>query len=681
MIELGISYEILFVLLVLCIAVFLILSIVKFVLLVLNRNKKPIILSKPISKFLKYYSKLLKYSFRVFYVLLFMFIIYCIYDLTWVPHIVSKYPTDNQIMSSVNRNIEVIFNRPINPDTIKPYVHPEIKGKWKLEPTDNTFSFIKRRLVFEAEESFPVNQKIFIYVAGVGNTIRLNELWEFGTDSTTPETFVNISSEPANGAQDIPISNSKLNIILDQPAGDYYEWDMTVEPSVPFTMKKDISNIYFTFNGNLNQGVVYNYKLFSTPVRYKLPSMEILERGDKKEIYSGNFKTVTQPMISSIEPQGTKVLPKSQIKITFDQPMNEKSVIESFTIDPPVTGSFISIDNTTFNLQNEALAKDTKYDLVLKQGMQNLKGGFLESNYNYSFKTLGAINIDGVNPNNNSYGIDINSNILVTFDQNVNHASAESKFGISPSLNGNFSWDENTMIFNPNNSFGYDSKYSFHLDSGIVSIDGSDSNRQFNYSFTTQEETFSLNVPVYWQKLRFSCNLEATRMALAYRGVYKDVMTLYNQIQKDTTPYDEVANTFGDPYSGYVGDIYGKTKGYGVYWGPISNLISNYRSNSIKTGWNLTGLLTEVRNGNPVIVWAHNGYSYAGTEYHWTTPGGKYIRAITGMHSYVVVGYVGPIGNPRKVIVNDSNRGRWTLNKDYFMGLWGYFNNTGIVVY
>ena len=170
-------------------------------------------------------------------------------------------------------------------------------------------------------------------------------------------------------------------------------------------------------------------------------------------------------------------------------------------------------------------------------------------------------------------------------------------------------------------------------------------------------------------------------MALAYRGIYKDVLTLHSQIARDYTPYDEVNNTFGDPYTGYTGDIYGKTKGYGVYWGPISNLISKYRSNSIKTGWNLTGLLTEVRNGNPVVIWAHNGYSYAGNEYHWTTPGGKDIRAITGMHSYVVVGYRGSVDNPTHVILNDSNRGVWTKTKNEFLSLWGYFNNTGIVVY
>jgi uncharacterized protein YvpB len=95
----------------------------------------------------------------------------------------------------------------------------------------------------------------------------------------------------------------------------------------------------------------------------------------------------------------------------------------------------------------------------------------------------------------------------------------------------------------------------------------------------------------------------------------------------------------------------------------------------------LSGLLNEVKNGNPVIIWAHNGYSYAGPEYHWTTPSGKDIRAITGMHSYVVVGFVGSIDNPRQIIVNDSNRGRWTISKDYFMGLWSIFNYTGIVVY
>jgi uncharacterized protein YvpB len=92
-------------------------------------------------------------------------------------------------------------------------------------------------------------------------------------------------------------------------------------------------------------------------------------------------------------------------------------------------------------------------------------------------------------------------------------------------------------------------------------------------------------------------------------------------------------------------------------------------------------MLREVRNGNPVVIWAINGYGYSGTEFYWKTPGGTTIRAVSGMHSYVVVGYKGSVDNPTSIILNDPNRGRWTISTAYFNSLWGYFNNTGIVVY
>jgi uncharacterized protein YvpB len=162
--------------------------------------------------------------------------------------------------------------------------------------------------------------------------------------------------------------------------------------------------------------------------------------------------------------------------------------------------------------------------------------------------------------------------------------------------------------------------------------------------------------------------------------------TVHGALPKDSTPYDPAGPTWGNPYTSYVGDINGNPKGYGVYWNPISNYIRNYRSTSVRTGWDRTSLLTEVGNGNPVIIWAHNGYSSSsngpvGSNISWHTPGGTSIYAIAGMHSFVVVGWHGPIDNPTSIILNDTNRGTWTVSTSYFNGLWSYFNNTGIVVY
>ena len=190
-----------------------------------------------------------------------------------------------------------------------------------------------------------------------------------------------------------------------------------------------------------------------------------------------------------------------------------------------------------------------------------------------------------------------------------------------------------------------------------------------------------LNVPLFMQEKRFACNLEAARMVLSYRGIEKRTVELYEEIVKDPTPFDKERNIFGDPNLGYVGDIEGIEKGYGVHWQPISDLIAKYRPNEVKTGWDLASLLQEITNGNPVLIWAHNDFAETGKDITWTTPEGKTINAVTGMHTYVVVGYNNNIEAPTEIVLHDSYKGRWTITTSKFLDLWSVFNNTAIVVY
>jgi uncharacterized protein YvpB len=94
----------------------------------------------------------------------------------------------------------------------------------------------------------------------------------------------------------------------------------------------------------------------------------------------------------------------------------------------------------------------------------------------------------------------------------------------------------------------------------------------------------------------------------------------------------------------------------------------------------ISDLANEVAQGHPVILWWQNGWS-APNDISWTTPDGQYIYAINGMHSEVAVGFIGPTDNPTHIIVNDPWRGRRELEVGYFKSLWGYFNNTGVVIY
>ncbi|NTU70084.1 hypothetical protein HGB13_04715, partial [bacterium] len=293
-----------------------------------------------------------------------------------------------------------------------------------------------------------------------------------------------------------------------------------------------------------------------------------------------------------------------------------------------------------------------------------------------------------ISPGNGAKNASISAGVSIAFNQEVDHASAESKFSLSPAIQGSFSWKGNTLYFNHSN-FAYSTGYSIVVSSGVKSINGLDSNQNFSSNFTTQAQTVTLNVPSYRQTHMYSCMASASRQALAYRGVNVSEDTILSKIGYDSTPFQgtwkDPNAIWGNPYSGVVGNVDGKSGGvnwgYGAYWTPTSQAISNWRANEIKSGWSVQGIAQEIANGNPVIIWWVNGV-WPAYEVYWKTSGGQSIRGVNSLHVQVVKGFTGTVDNPTSFIVNDSGYGypSRTFDVNTFKAKWSWFGNTAIVV-
>lgn len=640
----------------------------------------------PVTKFLG------KHGLLLINLILISSLAYLIYDLTAHPDIAYSYPHKNneELFNQHASNVTVTFDRPLKEDMLQPYIFPEIKGEWKIEPVNDKFPWIKRKVTFYPKETILPGSKVFIYYAGIANHFYPDgNGWEFGITTFSDEP-ANVSSvTPEDKAKDIGIEEN-ISFIFDKPVDKYALWNLDIEPDIEYEQAVNNDQVTFDFTNNLSQSQKYTYKLMRTLVRYDLEKNEIIERANAEEVATGSFTTIKEPLISTIEPEGSGVLVDAPVKIVFDQVMEQLPVTEGFKLEPAVEGELKWQDDKTLIYEHADFKKDQKYTISFPKGLPSVNGGITEQKIEHNFTTIGRVQVSSFYPATGASGVGRGTNINVTFNQQVDHASAQSKFSISPSVSGSFAWDGNTLIFNPSADLEYGTTYTISMASGVKTVHGLDSNQNYSSSFSTETQYFVLDVPVYYQSQRFECNLIATSMALAYKGSSVSVGTLWSQVAKDSTPRTDDANgniqTWGNPYSGFVGDINGEPNGYGVYWGPISSLANNYRSTAVRTGWNRTSLLQEVEAGNPVVIWAHNGYSYSvngavGSNISWQTPGGQSIYAIAGMHSYVVVGWIGNINNPTHIIVNDSNRGRWTITTSYFDGLWSYFNNSGVVIY
>lgn len=588
--------------------------------------------------------------------------------------------TQDSVWADQSEPIVIEFDRAFRTDLIVPQIRPEIAGRWEYQ--DKGISFLKRRVVFYPEETILPGEKVSVYLSHVNSLLPSPEReWDkellFNSaplpeiTSFTPEK----DSKPVGTTTDVVFQLSSID-------GDFVSWEATIEPEVEFELVRNKSQVLrIQFPNPLEQNTAYNVKLNRVAQALNLQTGEVIIQEDPVQVAEVGFTTVKAPAIANAEPKGDKVMVNTNIKFTFDKPMDRETVITNLSLEPGVEFDTTWESDTVLVINpKQDLNKETKYTLKFAAGIKAADGGVFETDITHQFTTIGAVRVSAFSPVNNSARASTNTNIRVDFDQEVDKASAQAAFSINPSAAGVFSWQGNSMTFNPNANLSPSVRYTVKINRGVKSIHGVDSRDEFTSAFTTRPEVVNLAVPLTIQPYRFACNLTAAKMALQYKGVNLSVDSLYSQVAKDNTAYNESTNTWGNPNSGFVGDIRGNSRGYGVHWGPIANLIGKYRPVNTKSGWNLTDLLREVEVGNPVVVWAHNGYSGSGANTTWNLPGGGSVYTVKGMHSYVVKGFTGSPEAPSMIHLNDPNRGAWSVSPSYFNGIWGTFNRTAVVV-
>lgn len=189
---------------------------------------------------------------------------------------------------------------------------------------------------------------------------------------------------------------------------------------------------------------------------------------------------------------------------------------------------------------------------------------------------------------------------------------------------------------------------------------------------------FMLSVPFHRQEHALSCEVASLKMALAGTGVEVAESDLIASLKFDQTARQN--GVWGDPFTGFVGDIDGRMlgNGYGVYWQPIADVGLKYRRTAAFENSSLQELINHVYHERPVVVW---GYFGRGNRLTWRTPQGKSINAIHGEHARVVIGFAGAKENPETIILLDPIYGELHWSTQEFLDNWASLNNSGVVVY
>ena len=600
------------------------------------------------------------------------------FGLYWLvppPHVIRTTPNRGSAKATQDGRIEVVFDRPVSRTEMKKTITPETPGVWVFEqPTYNTH--LTRKVVFYPQETLSPDTEYTITLSGISNTLKLSTPYNYEYSFRTHKDPIVEKVIPGNGER---LQETGIKIFLSESAeGSHIELEFF--PTISFETKLDSERRVITVipREKLEPSAHYRMKVFLTDMRKDLSTKEMIEEGQLAEVFDGSFQTQGLPGIASVIPVGGQVAIDDTVAVRFTKPMNKQSVEQNFLIEPEVEGKIDWADDYLLVFNPEKYEYNTKYTVAISGKALTATGEALGNEVLGHFTTLGEVGVEKIMPANGDLGVGINTPIKVTLNQEVSRPSAEANFSVTPSLKGKFSWLGRTMVFTPEQPLNKNTTYLVKLDPGVKSLKGLDSEKGFVAGFSTTQTTFKLPVPAYLQQHSLSCEVASLRMALVYRGINASEEELLNRVGYDPTPHS--GGLWGNPYTAFVGNVDGKqmTTGYGVYWGPIARVARSYTQASEFSGWTTKQLLTEVAKGNPVIVW---GYSGGGRAMYWNTPSGEKIYAVTGEHTYVVVGFVGTPENPSRIIVNDSLVGQVYMTKQTFEKKWNAFGKSGVVVY
>lgn len=185
-----------------------------------------------------------------------------------------------------------------------------------------------------------------------------------------------------------------------------------------------------------------------------------------------------------------------------------------------------------------------------------------------------------------------------------------------------------------------------------------------------------MNAPILSQLPEFYNGCEVTSLAMlaAYLGLPLTKFDLERLLLKDETPLvrnpEGEIESWGDPATGFVGDIRGDDFGYAVYHQPLAKVLDNvYEPGSL----DLTGaadfaaLEREVAQGKPVIVWTTETFAPTDEWVTWRTPSGSEVAATFRIHAVLLTGY-----DERYVYVNNPLTGQkdQQTEKSAFVAAW-----------
>lgn len=550
---------------------------------------------------------------------------------------ISVERVSNEVLQEVDSPIRLRFNQQLG--EVKPEITPAVRGAWHEKR--QLFGIIE--VEFIPDQALAADTNYIVKFPRVRRSVFGDAVIHEVSFKTQKAPRVNATSLDG---KEIIAMDQVLTVRLGSRANKLRDLALTAEPALELKRESsDDQTFSWKYAGLLAPGAQYTFRLY--------------DKAQKEELKRFTVKSAPLPAVSSPIKEHL-VTPSDELKLTFQEAIDAKDR-PNITVDTAGNGSWRS--NTEYVFKADKLEPGKTYTYTIPKGLRTARGGVLVDEVKKTFTTNGHVRGAGASPWRTTVD-QAAQDVRITFDQAVDHKSAQDRLRTSSGTVQGISWHGNMMIARVVN-MGFQRQVQVWVEPGVQPVFGLPSVERIATSFTTNSRVVKLNnVPFYRQVYAQSCEAASLRMALAYRGVHDSDWNILQRFGYHPRPRDKATNEWDDPNAQFVGDVNGNQgtgTGWGVYAGPVARAAGQYgRGTSLAYGANANFVAQQIHNGNPVIAW---GVWRTGAKIDsWRTPSGRTVSGPIPMHVRLIVGVRGEPHDPLGFYVNDPISGQlyWT---------------------
>lgn len=183
------------------------------------------------------------------------------------------------------------------------------------------------------------------------------------------------------------------------------------------------------------------------------------------------------------------------ITVFFNRPVvplvstgRQADLPQPLTLEPAVEGSGEWVSTSVFRFTpDQPLAGATEYSATIAAGLEDVMGGVLASDFNWSFTTQRP-SVATIVPENEARDVDPTHPLTVTFNMPMDRASVESALSLDPAHPFTVAWseDDRTVTLEPETMLDLGTTYTLNVDDAATSATGLASlDRETSSTFTT----------------------------------------------------------------------------------------------------------------------------------------------------------------------------------------------------